>query len=108
MLTFDPDARRARISLWGAKTPSVSVGLTPWVGTARSERHKQRVRDPQPATLCVISRCSGGPAHPPFLAALAAACLPNRMTSRRVSQRPRYGRGFSTAYPSGAKRNLSS
>jgi len=35
--------------VWGGNIPSVSVGLRPWVGTARSERHKRRIRNPQPS-----------------------------------------------------------
>ena len=52
-------ARRGFDALWGGKTPSVSVGPTPQVAPAPSERHRAPIPDPRSvSTLLVIGRYS--------------------------------------------------
>ena len=106
--TRSPDSDVAKIVLWGAKTPSVSVGLTPWVGTARSERHKQGIRDPQRSHLLCVKQMLWRPGTSPV-----SCCTSGRLPPEPHDFTPHLstlqtGPGFSTPYPSGAKRNLSS
>ena len=90
-----------------AKTPSVSLGLGPWVGTARSERHKQRICNPQPShhllsrqRVCAPLPAFGGPGLP-------LAALPDTdgilAPHRRLRRAARESSTAATAAPAAAR-----
>jgi len=83
--------------VWGAKTSSVSVGLGPWGGTTRSERHKQRIRNPQPSHH-LLSRqrvrtplpAFGGLGLPPTLSQIRMGFLASTRSAGRQQLSARY------------------
>ena len=90
---------RSSCGLWGAKTPSVSVGLGPLAAPAHRWHYGAPIPERRPPSPCVIGRGSAG-LTPPTLGAVRPRLAPKWTVVPSLGARPRALIGDLSLFPS--------